>query len=40
MDALAIFTGDVVMDADRAWSLVRSFLLTGSPDHLGTWHEL
>ncbi|WP_327007622.1 hypothetical protein OHA72_10325 [Dactylosporangium sp. NBC_01737] len=40
LDELATFTGDFVTDVDRAWTLVRSFLLDGSAVHLGTWQEL
>jgi hypothetical protein len=40
LDELAVFTGEFVTDVDRAWNLVLTFLLTGSPGHPDTWYEL
>ena len=40
MDELADFTGDFVMNVDRAWAAVRDFVRTGSAAGLGEWYEL
>ncbi len=38
MDDLERFSGEVLLDVDRAWDLVQDFLRTGRPDDLGEWH--
>ncbi len=40
MDDLAVFTGDFVLDIDRAWDLVHSFTQTWATSPLGEWCEL
>lgn len=40
MDELAVFTGDFVLQIDRAWDLVHDFTRTGAVGALGTWREL
>ncbi|WP_406430293.1 hypothetical protein OHB00_01065 [Streptomyces sp. NBC_00631] len=40
MDDLAAFTGDFVLDIDRAWDVVHSFTQTRAADPLGEWCEL
>ncbi|MGW0835759.1 hypothetical protein [Streptomyces prunicolor] len=40
MDVLAAFTGDFVLDVDRAWNLVRGFMQTRAADPLGEWCEV
>jgi hypothetical protein len=40
MDELARFNGDVVLDVDDAWDLLRAFLRTGHAGELGEWHAL
>jgi hypothetical protein len=40
MDDLAAFTGDFVLDTDRAWDLVHNFTQTRAPGPLGEWCEL
>jgi hypothetical protein len=40
MDELARFTGDVVMNVHRAWTLVQVFIRTGRAGELGEWHAL
>ncbi|MFD7389337.1 hypothetical protein [Streptomyces sp. NPDC059852] len=40
MDDLVVFSGDCVVDVDRAWALVRDFIRTGVPGELGQWLEL
>ncbi|MEV8593614.1 hypothetical protein [Streptomyces sp. NPDC052012] len=40
MDDLAVFTGDFVLDADRAWDLMHDFLQTWTVSHLGEWCEV
>ncbi|MEU6950677.1 hypothetical protein ABZ957_36630 [Streptomyces sp. NPDC046316] len=40
MDDLAAFTGDFVMDIDRAWGLVPRFAQTRAASPLGEWCEL
>ncbi|MFH9892314.1 hypothetical protein ACH4OQ_19925 [Streptomyces luteogriseus] len=40
MDDLAVFTGDFVLDTDRAWSLVYNFTRTRAAGPLGEWCEL
>ncbi|MGW2051519.1 hypothetical protein ACWCPF_41215 [Streptomyces sp. NPDC001858] len=40
MDALAVFTGDFVLDIDRAWELVHDFMQTRPAGPLGEWCEL
>jgi hypothetical protein len=38
-DDLAAFSGDYVLPVDRAWALVRNFILAGKPSELGEWRE-
>jgi len=40
MDDLAAFTGDFVLDIDRAWDLLHSFTQTQASGPLGEWCEL
>jgi glyoxylate carboligase len=40
MDDLAVFTGDFVLDTDRAWGLVSDFTQTRAAGPLGEWCEL
>ncbi|MGW3917581.1 hypothetical protein ACWEBX_39870 [Streptomyces sp. NPDC005070] len=40
MDDLAAFTGDFVLDTDRAWGLVYDFTQTRAAGPLGEWCEL
>ncbi|WP_406346820.1 hypothetical protein [Streptomyces sp. NBC_00648] len=40
MDDLAAFTGDFVLDIDRAWDLVHDFTQTWAAGPLGEWCEL
>ncbi|MGW1727674.1 hypothetical protein ACWCQK_32760 [Streptomyces sp. NPDC002306] len=40
MDDLAAFTGDFVLDIDRAWDLVQDFTQTRAAGPLGEWCEL
>jgi hypothetical protein len=40
MDDLAVFTGDFVLDTDRAWGLVYDFTQTRAAGPLGEWCEL
>ncbi|MEE1671584.1 hypothetical protein RCR19_39870 [Streptomyces sp. WAC07094] len=40
MDDLAVFTGDFVLDIDRAWELVHDFTQTWRASPLGEWCEL
>ncbi|MFF5979941.1 hypothetical protein ACFY78_13965 [Streptomyces olindensis] len=40
MDDLAVFTGDFVLDIDRAWELVHNFTQTWAAGPLGEWREL
>ncbi|MGC2997880.1 hypothetical protein ACPF8X_05600 [Streptomyces sp. G35A] len=40
MDDLAAFTGDFVLDADRAWELVHDFTQTRGCRPSGEWREL
>ncbi|MEU6224716.1 hypothetical protein [Streptomyces sp. NPDC047042] len=40
MDDLAVFTGDFVLDTDRAWGLVHDFTQTWAAVPLGEWREL
>ncbi|WP_420031362.1 hypothetical protein ACN2WE_00070 [Streptomyces sp. cg28] len=40
LDDLAAFTGDQVLDIDRAWNLVHDFTQTRAADLLGEWCEL
>lgn len=40
MDDLAVFTGDFVLDVDRAWELVHDFTQTRATGSLGEWREL
>ncbi|SEF17609.1 hypothetical protein SAMN05216533_8427 [Streptomyces sp. Ag109_O5-10] len=40
MDGLAAFTGDFVLDVDRAWDLVHVFTQTREAGPLGEWCEL
>jgi len=40
MDDLAAFTGDFVLDVDRAWNLVHDFMQTWEADPLGEWREV
>jgi hypothetical protein len=39
MDYLAAFTGDFVLDIDRAWNLVHEFTQTQTAGSLGKWCE-
>ncbi|GHG98512.1 hypothetical protein [Streptomyces lanatus] len=40
MDDLAAFTGDFVLNVDRAWELVHDFTQTRAAGPLGEWCEL
>jgi hypothetical protein len=40
MDDLATFTGDFVLDVDRAWELVHDFTQTRAASPRGEWREL
>ncbi|MFI9824130.1 hypothetical protein ACIHFC_27245 [Streptomyces sp. NPDC052013] len=40
MDDLAVFTGDFVLDADRAWDLMHDFIQTRTVSRPGEWCEL
>ncbi|MFJ7969718.1 hypothetical protein [Streptomyces sp. NPDC096324] len=40
MDDLAAYTGNFVLDTDRAWELVHDFTQTGAAGPLGEWCEL
>ncbi|MEU9154610.1 hypothetical protein AB0D59_29630 [Streptomyces sp. NPDC048417] len=40
MDDLAAFTGDFVLDVDRAWDLVHDFTQTRAAGPLGEWCEM
>ncbi|QKZ16451.1 hypothetical protein [Streptomyces chartreusis] len=40
MDDLAVFSGGVALNVDRAWALVHTFIQTGAPAELGEWCEL
>lgn len=40
MDDLATFTGDFVLDVDRAWELVHDFTQTRAAGPWGEWREL
>ncbi|WP_405764659.1 hypothetical protein OHU34_03640 [Streptomyces sp. NBC_00080] len=40
VDDLAVFTGDFVLDIDRAWDLVHDFTQTWATGSLGEWREL
>ncbi|MFI2375826.1 hypothetical protein ACH5AO_12260 [Streptomyces sp. NPDC018964] len=40
MDDLAAFTGDFVLDVDRAWDLLHNFTRTWAAGPLGEWCEL
>ncbi|MFJ3804271.1 hypothetical protein ACIPSJ_49345 [Streptomyces sp. NPDC090088] len=40
MDDLAVFTGDFVLDIDRAWNLVHEFTQTQAAGPLGKWCEV
>jgi hypothetical protein len=40
MDDLAVFTGDFVLNVDRAWELVHDFTQTRAAGPLGEWREL
>ncbi|MFE3854376.1 hypothetical protein ACFXPN_24945 [Streptomyces griseorubiginosus] len=40
MDELAVFTGNFVLDTDRAWELVHDFTQTWAADPPGKWCEL
>jgi hypothetical protein len=39
-DETGILTADFVIDTDRAFQLMHTFILNGLADHFGTWHEL
>ncbi|WP_245970212.1 hypothetical protein [Streptomyces rishiriensis] len=39
-DDLAAFTGDFVLDIDRAWDLVHDFTQARAAGPLGEWREL
>ena len=40
IDDLAAFTGDFVLDTDRAWNLVHDFTRTRAAGPLGEWYEV
>ncbi|MFF8931454.1 hypothetical protein ACF1AO_29775 [Streptomyces longwoodensis] len=40
MDDLAVFSGDNIVAVDRAWTLIRHFIQTGTPGAPGEWHEI
>ena len=40
MDDLAVFTGNFVLDTDRAWELVHDFTQTWAAGPLSEWCEL
>ncbi|MFD5633661.1 hypothetical protein ACFWJM_05885 [Streptomyces sp. NPDC127077] len=40
MDVLTAFTGDLVLDIDRAWDLPYDFTQTSAAGPLGKWCEL
>jgi hypothetical protein len=40
VDDLAEFTGDFVLNIDRAWTLVRNFIQAEAPNDLGQWCAL
>ncbi|WP_020136589.1 hypothetical protein [Streptomyces sp. 351MFTsu5.1] len=40
MEELAVFTGDFVLETDRAWELVLDFTQTWAVGPLGEWWEL
>ncbi|MFJ9710832.1 hypothetical protein [Streptomyces sp. NPDC101234] len=40
IDDLAAFTGDFVLDVDRAWNLVHDFTQTSADHPLGEWCEV
>jgi hypothetical protein len=40
MDELAAFTGDFVLDVDRAWEVLHDFTRTRAVGPLGEWCEL
>ncbi|MEV8090699.1 hypothetical protein [Streptomyces nigra] len=40
MDDLAVFTGGFVLDTDRAWKQVHTFIRTRDAGPPGAWHEL
>ncbi|GAA2852425.1 hypothetical protein Acy02nite_51910 [Actinoplanes cyaneus] len=40
MDGLVRFTGDVVLEVDRAWELIQAFLRSGQADALSEWQAL
>ncbi|MER6557600.1 hypothetical protein ABT300_07500 [Streptomyces sp. NPDC001027] len=40
MDDLTAFTGDFVLDVDRAWDVLHSFTQTRAADFVGEWREL
>ncbi|MFI9729514.1 hypothetical protein [Streptomyces sp. NPDC052092] len=40
MDDLAVFTGSFVLDTDRAWNQVHTFIRTRDVGPPGAWHEL
>ncbi|MET7745529.1 hypothetical protein [Streptomyces sp. NPDC005385] len=40
MDELAVFTGDFVLQVDRAWDVVNDFSRTGVVGAPGEWREL
>lgn len=40
MDDLTTFTGDFVLDVDRAWEVVHDFTRTRAAGPLGEWREL
>ncbi|MGW6008510.1 hypothetical protein [Streptomyces sp. NPDC055210] len=39
MHELAAFTGDFVLDIDRAWGLVTDFIQTWAAGSMGEWRE-
>jgi hypothetical protein len=40
IDGLAAFTGDFVLDTDRAWNLMHDFTRTRAARPLGEWCEV
>ncbi|MEU5257144.1 hypothetical protein [Streptomyces longwoodensis] len=40
MDDLAVFSGDNIITVDRAWTLIRHFIQTGTPGAPGEWREI
>ncbi|KUN32873.1 hypothetical protein AQJ30_36265 [Streptomyces longwoodensis] len=40
MDDLAAFSGDNIIAVDRAWTLIRHYIQTGTPGAPGAWREI